>query len=150
MFDFELLSGDDIVAFAAFGIETNAAFLRSNPFHFFAVLCNPDSRFGIQFASLCDGSCDDGLSQQSVRPFQIDLISASAAQSSDIPVLPGIRKGRKKLQTALMRLQQHLRDPGRRGEVAVDLKRRVGIEQIRIDAAVIRRLSLLDERQQIR
>ena len=39
------------------------------------------------------------------------------------------------MQLAELALQQHFGDTGRRTEVAVDLERRMGVEQVRIDSA---------------
>ena len=46
-------------------------------------------------------------------------------------VLPGIRKGRKKDGPARMTLNQHFGNSGYKAQVAVDLKRRMIVEQIR-------------------
>ena len=69
-------------------------------------------------------------SGKSIIPFKVDFQPAPRAKSGDLAVVPGLRQGGEKLQFAGFALDQHLGDCGRSSEVAIDLKRRVIVEQV--------------------
>src|SRR6185369_11274055 len=78
--------------------------------------------------------------QRAARPGEVDLESPARAQSTHLPARPRCRQRRQELQLAGVALHQHLDDPCRRAEVAVDLEGRMRIEEVRIDtpSAVLR------------
>ncbi len=67
----------------------------------------------------------DSPLQNPIFPFHIHLKAAARTQSPDTPVLPFIRECRKQCDLLLMRLEQHLRNPGNASEVPVNLEGRM-------------------------
>ena len=65
---------------------------------------------------------------------EIDLEPAARSQARDVTVRPRRRKRRQQSNLSLVALQQHLGDCRRAAEVAVDLKRRVRVEHVRVGA----------------
>ncbi len=63
-------------------------------------------------------------------PGEVDLEAAARAKARDTAVRPRARERRQQVQLARVALQQHLRDPGAAAEVAVDLERRVVVEEV--------------------
>src|SRR5690606_12857641 len=78
------------------------------------------------------------------RPTHVYRIAASRAQAGHRSARPGSRERRKQMDPLAVRLQEHLRYPGGPAEVAVDLKRRVRIEHVRI--RTLRRQQHLQDR----
>ena len=68
--------------------------------------------------------------RQTIIPFDVDFQPSARAKPGDFAVVPGRRQGGEKLQFAGFALDQHLGDRGRSSEVAIDLKRRVIVEQV--------------------
>lgn len=60
---------------------------------------------------------------------------ASRVASSHAARLPAGREGRQQVQAVRVALEQHFCHTGRGTEVAVDLERRVGVEQVGVGAA---------------
>ena len=71
------------------------------------------------------------VARQTIIPFDVDFQPSARAKPGDFAVVPGLRQGGKKLQFAGFALHQHLGDSGGSSEVAIDLKRRVIVEQVR-------------------
>ena len=65
-------------------------------------------------------------------PGHIHLKAASCTQTADAALRPGFRQRRQQIDLAGMTLQQALCDGSRAAEVAVDLERRMGVQQIRV------------------
>ncbi|MNN63727.1 hypothetical protein D3C81_1791240 [compost metagenome] len=70
-----------------------------------------------------------------ILPFEVHFIPSACLNSADFAVFPGARQSRQQTDFTQMALQQHLRNPGGSAEIAVNLKRRVGIEQVGIGRA---------------
>src|SRR5262249_9340980 len=63
-------------------------------------------------------------------PLQIDFEPAPRAHAFDARFSPGRRRRRQQLNLSRMALEQHLGDARRPAEVAVDLERRMNVEQV--------------------
>ena len=77
------------------------------------------------------GSHDDGL-DAAVVPVQVDLESTARPQAPHCAPRPRVRERGKQVELSGVALQQHFGDSCGCAEVAVDLKRRVRVEQVRI------------------
>ena len=78
---------------------------------------------------------DDGLSETTFAPGEIDLEAATRFQTLHRAVTPGIWQRRQQEEEAVVTLKEHLGNACRTAEVAVDLERRMGVEEVRISAA---------------
>ena len=78
---------------------------------------------------------DFGFSQPSVSPNHRHFESAAGPQAAYRSVGPGLGKRRQQVYLSGVALEQHLGDPGRRSEIAVDLEGRVSVQQIGVHAA---------------
>ena len=74
---------------------------------------------------------EHGASQLAVLPGEVHHVAAACAEPLDGAVRPGAGQGGKELDAAVVALEEHLGDAGGRAEVAVDLERRVGVEEVR-------------------
>ena len=84
---------------------------------------------------------DRGL-ELPVPPADVHRIAAARAQAAHRAVRPRRRQRGQQVDLAALALQQHLGDPRGSAEVAVDLERRVGVEQVRVGApALVLRLA---------
>ena len=87
---------------------------------------------------------DAPLDQTAVPPDEIDRVAAARPQTCHAPFRPRRRQGWQKSQNDLavrcpfVALQQHLGNCRRAAKVAVDLERRMRIEEVRIRAALVR------------
>ena len=93
-----------------------------------------------------------GARQRAARPRQVDLEAAAQADAAHLARWPRRRQRRQQVDLAGVALRQHLDDAGGGAEVAVDLERRVGVEQVGVDAAaaaIVRRAGV-DEGEQPR
>src|SRR6185369_15418387 len=79
-----------------------------------------------------------GFRQGTAAPVDVDLDSASGSQPAHAALRPSRRQGGQKVDLTGVTLQQHLGDPRRRAEVAVDLEGRMGVEEVGVDAAAAR------------
>ncbi len=73
--------------------------------------------------------------QRAARPLDVHLEPAPGAQAGDLARWPGRGQRRQQVHGAAVALQQHLGHAGGVAEVAVDLERRVGVEQVGVKAA---------------
>jgi len=78
---------------------------------------------------------DHGLGQTALVPAHIYLESAPRTKAGYFSGRPGFRQGWQQMNAACVTLDKHFAKAGGRAEIAVDLERRMGIEQVRIDAA---------------
>ena len=87
----------------------------------------------------------------SFRPLEIDLEPAAGAQPAHASIRPCLRKRGQKMDLSGVALEEHLDHACRHAEVAVDLKRRVRIEEVGVHAAsaAIARIRCVDELEQI-
>src|SRR5256714_2613803 len=100
----------------------------------------PDAQRGrpfavANFARRPRDAADGGAVESSAVPAYAHHDPAACAQAFDAALRPRARKGREQMYLARVRLQEHLRDPGGRAEVAVYLEGRVCVEEVRVDAA---------------
>ena len=77
---------------------------------------------------------DFGFGEVAVMPGYGYFKFASGVASSHAARLPGDREGRQQVQAVRVALEQHFCHTGRGTEVAVDLERRVGVEQVGVGA----------------
>src|SRR5690606_6984200 len=77
---------------------------------------------------------EPGGGELAVLPRKVDGDAAAGAQAGDRAVAPGGRQRGQKLEFAALRLEQHFGNAGGAAEVAVDLKRRMGVKEIWIRA----------------
>ncbi len=70
------------------------------------------------------------LGQYAARPGHIDLEAAARQQTPDTAVRQAGRQRGQQMQLVVLALHEPFRDPGRGTEVAVDLERRMEIEQV--------------------
>ena len=82
-------------------------------------------------AGVSELGMQDGASQLAVLPVEVHHEAAARAEALDGAVRPGAGQGGQELDLAVVALQEHLGDAGGRAEVAVDLERRVGVEEVR-------------------
>ncbi len=82
---------------------------------------------------------DHGASKFSLGPGKIDGEAAAGFQAGDGAAGPGGGQGGEELEDAGVALHEHLGEAGGVAEVAVDLERRVGVEEIPIEAAAFHR-----------
>src|SRR6266404_1383014 len=82
-------------------------------------------------------------------PGNVDFKATSHSQSLDASVRPCLRQRRQQMNLAVMRLQQHLRNPGGSSKIAVDLEGWMRVKQIGIHTApaVIPDVFHIDRRQ---
>ena len=73
---------------------------------------------------------DDCLGELPVFPGDIYFKTAARAQPFDRPRRPGLRQRRQQVDFPCLTLQEHLRNRRRPAEVTINLKRRMGIQQI--------------------
>ena len=69
-----------------------------------------------------------------VFPRAFHYLAIAGAEAFEMSVLPHRWQGGQQLNLSIMALQQHLGDAGRAAEVAVDLERRMGAEEVGISA----------------
>src|SRR5438132_1356191 len=119
---------------SAFRLRSRLAFLRAElRFENFARVAH--------LAVLCAVAVDSIGCEFSVLPRQIKYETSPRAQSFDRAVRPRFRKRGQQVNEVMpvrvpdVTLQKHFRDAGRRAEIAVNLKWRVRVEQIRIQPA---------------
>ena len=89
-----------------------------------------------KFAGTADSRCKGKVLQLMILPSDVKLEAAAGLHTFYFAVGKGGREGGKKIDHAVLTLQQHLREAGRAAEVAVYLEGRMGIEHIRIDTAM--------------
>ena len=88
-----------------------------------------------------NGGTDNGLHLQTpafvivivnviVFPFHVNLKATTGTKALHLSLVPGIGKGRKQMDRSVMTLQEHLGDACRGTKIAVNLERRMGIEEI--------------------
>ncbi|MNI69252.1 hypothetical protein D3C73_1249890 [compost metagenome] len=65
-------------------------------------------------------------------PPDVQLIAATGLDSADFTAPPCGGQRRKQMDFTEMALQQHLGNPCGSAEITVNLKRRMGVEQVRI------------------
>ena len=86
-------------------------------------------------------SAEPGLHCQGRKPvtppLHIDKESAPGYQTFYTPFFPTGRQSRQEMNRTVVALQQHVGNAGRPAEVAVTLKRRMGVEQVGIRAATL-------------
>lgn len=75
------------------------------------------------------------LRELSVMPENIHPDVSTSQQSADGSLLPIVRQSGKQPDAVVMGLHQHFSDTCCDAEIAVNLKRRMGVEQIRIGTA---------------
>jgi len=73
-----------------------------------------------------------GGGELAVLPLNIHLESAAGAQALDAAVRPGMGQGGEQLNFMVLTLQQQLGDARGAAEVAVNLKGRMRVEQVRV------------------
>ena len=69
-----------------------------------------------------------------VFPCAFHHLAATCAESFEMSASPYRGQGGQQLDFSVMALQQHLGDAGRAAEVAVNLERRMGAEEVGIGA----------------
>ena len=115
------------------GREAANAWLAAGRGNGGAVAGDDDGRLGSKEAA----AAARGVDRRAGRRPSRQAISTSKPPRARRPVTcpPARRRQRgQQVELAGMALQQHLGDAGRRAEVAVDLKRRVRVEQVGVDA----------------
>ena len=87
------------------------------------------------------GRAEGGTVEHTALPFEVHLEPAAGAQAAHRAIRPGRGKRRQQvdhvaaIRLAQLALQQHFRDARSGTEVAVDLERRMGVEQVGVNAA---------------
>ena len=69
-----------------------------------------------------------------VFPSTFHHLAVTGAKAFEMAVFPSRRKGGQQFNLSIMALQQHLGDASRATEVAVNLERRMGAEEVGIGA----------------
>lgn len=86
-----------------------------------------------------------------VAPLDVHRHAAAGAEPGDAAGRPDFGQCRQQIDLAGLGLEQHFANSGGVAEIAVDLKRRMGIEQIRVHAAAVVHVHarIADQSQQI-
>ena len=90
---------------------------------------------GAQAQVAAEFRAHDGPGEFSRGPFEVDLEAAPRLQAGDSAVWPGGGQGGQEMPPAGMALDEQFGDAGGVAEIAVDLERRLGVEQIAIQSA---------------
>ena len=85
------------------------------------------------------GGSDVVVHDLAVLPLDIDGAISPRHEARGFAGRPGLGQRREELDFARVRLHQHLANTGGVAEVAVDLKRRVRVEEVAIQAAAFHR-----------
>ena len=78
--------------------------------------------------------CHSRTRDLAILPRAFHHLAVAGAKPFEMAVLPHRWQGGQQLDVPVMALQQHLGDAGRTAEVAVDLERRMGAEEVGIGA----------------
>ena len=90
---------------------------------------------GAQAQVAAEFRAHDGAGEFSRGPFEVDLEAAARLQAGDAAVRSGGGQGGQEMPPAGLALHAQFGDAGGIAEIAVDLERRMGVEQIAIQSA---------------
>src|SRR5262245_29855025 len=141
------------VTLAGLGLKNDHARFRLFDLYHFAAGFDHDGKPGAHATAQSREGVNLRRLELPAPPSYIDFKSAAGAQPFDAPVGPGRRRRGQQVNLSRVALQQHLGDARGAAEVAVDLERRVNVEQVgqrrfaeQREQVLIRLLSVFESR----